>query len=192
MNTTCFQPVRSIPNPNGSCTNFGWCVGGEKSSQDDYRTYRIKVFKFWYVYRRKPSWFGKFADDRYLGKLRWISSHADGKQSGGFTQRGSIDGWTVERECERTSDLVARQLTRAYGYIQPFYYPELHEQRKQSWYFLSIRCAVCKMTCAELRRKRDAYAWSLRWPKDGPVMDYWDAQQAAREHVGCRCSGGAA
>jgi hypothetical protein len=191
MNTEIYKPVRSLPTPKGTVTNFDWSCGGMRSSEDQYRTYELSVFQFWYVYRRKPKWFGQFDGDRYLGKLRWISRNADGKQWKCITRRGWVDKWRVQKGSEEESTKTAGELMLAYGYLQPWFFPEIHQQRKVTWYFLGVRCPQCGKTAAEVRREREKVSLELRWPQgDGPRMEYWDAQDLVRKEMVCGCGQG--
>jgi len=161
-----------------------------QTSTDAYMTYQISVFKPWYVYRRKPKWFGQYAHDRYLGKLRWISHHADGKQWRNADQHGDIHHWTVSAGTSEASSKTANQLIRTYGYTRPYFTsPDLRNSRKQRDYYKGIRCAHCGITNAEVERNRYAVSSELSWPKGSFTrgMDSWDARQVARESVICRC-----
>lgn len=190
MNTETYKIVESKPCPRGCVTAFNWCVGGTKRSTDGYKAYEIGVFQHLYLYRRKPTWFGHYDGDRYLGKLRWISRHCDGKQNRNITRRGSIDKWTVNAGEEKESERIATGLVRTYGFTEAWFYPDLREERRKRYYFLSIRCSVCGQTCSEVRKIRQRKVWDLTWPKDwnAPRMDTYDAQDLVRRQTVCKCN----
>ncbi len=175
----------------GSVTNLDWGVGGMQSSTNGYQTYTISVYKHWYVYRRKPSWFGQYPHDRYLGKLRWISNHADGKQWRNISQHGSINGWVVDPGTSDASAKLAGALTRTYGYTQSYATSaDLRQRRVERDCYKGIRCVACGITNAEVERQRYRMSFNLAWPKaDGfrRGMDSWDARQTARETITCQC-----
>lgn len=191
MNQTNYQPLRSAP-VTSRVTNQNWGVSGSKSSADNYQSYEISVYKHWYVYRHKPKWFGQFPGDRYLGRLRWVSSHADGKQHHYLGQRGSLDGLRIDAGSEKESDRIAHELLTAYGYLTQHNTGWM--RREYSWYLPSkypqqIRCAACGMTAAEQHRNRHKVYMDLRWPKGlmERGMDDWAAHITTRESVVCGC-----
>lgn len=191
MDTEHYKPLRSISTSrNGGVTNFGWCAGGEKCSKDEYKSYKLSVFKHWYVYHHKPKWFGEWPSDRYLGKFKWISARCDGKQWKNITQRAEWDGKVIVRENESLADRAARDIKLAVGYIVPYFYPELRDQRRKNWYHLQIRCSACKMTCAEVNRARRVRAFKLKWPAKTlqPHMDGYEAEEQAKREIGCKCA----
>lgn len=200
MTPANYAPLRSGPTYNaGTVTNMNWCCGGSKSSADNYATYEISVFKHWYVYRHKPSWFGQYPHDRYLGKLRWISSHCDGKQWKNLSQHGDLYGVKVSVGSEKASDKVANELMVARGYLQ-HHLSSLRREGDYAQHYLTrertkeIRCTECRITKAEVLRKKQEFTWNLMYPKDSngvtdwhKTMDRWDAEQITRVHCGCNC-----
>lgn len=194
-----FKPL-NLHAPKGTCTAMDWCVGGMQTSVDQNSSYTISVFKHWYVYRRKPSWFGQYAHDRYLGRLRWISHHADGKQWRNAGQRGDLDGVKVlgpvstkTLSTDTESSEIAKHLILAHGYLKPFHSYHMREPSQVTRnYYRGIRCACCGTTQAETQRKRDKMAWSMAYPDlriwlSCGEITYSDARARTRQEVTCNC-----
>lgn len=191
MDTLHLKPLTSAPTPKGSVTNFDWCVGGMTTSEDGGRTYTISVFKPWYVYRHKPKWFGEHSGDRYLGRLRWISRHADGKQWRWVNQHGQCHDWVVTGGTQDENSRRAGQIVMTYGYTAPWHgVAEIRERCIARNYHLGIRCAACRITGGEMHRKLNDARWALMFPPGMGLrggMDRWDAGVIAREQTVCRC-----
>lgn len=183
------QHYKPLANNRGTTvTNYGWSIGGTKTSADNYQSYVISACKIWYVYHRKPEWFGQFAGDRYIGKRRWLSINADGTQHHCLMQKADIHGMKVVGTSESEADRIANDLMTAKGFLH------IHDsgwmRRKYDWYLpkyyrLEIRCAHCHMTRGEHERTRSKRYMDLKWTHG---MADWDAFITARESVVCRCA----
>ena len=187
--TTKTIKLASIQVPMGVVTQGHWGCSTETSSATPNEL-KISVYSWFYVYKRKPSWFGEWPDDRYLGKSRWVSRRADGTQWKCVDRKAACNKWVLFGANHDELSRQAKEIQLAYGYLQPYLGSrDIRASRKIRDYSKGIRCAVCGNVAQVVANRISKLAYEMVWPTRGERLfsDLWDARDHLKQAMGCAC-----